>query len=299
MAIVTKKCLAPCCLTACLVLVFVPVCVFALSLFFALIMYSIECTDLQYVQEGNISVPGSSYAYQYEDLDASERPVCQIYQWFLYICGNLVGLGNPLTNVSPSSGQLLSEIVDLSVAVWSLAITGSVIGMIGGLAAMNATIDKINDFITTTKYQVSEPQKLALAKAVAQGKVVDLPKFKEIMAEEVHKAGVKPLTNTQRASQEGSRAAVDGWLSRTMAACPRVRVRSGRAAVEAEFKRIDDNGDGYLQQDELAVGLKFALAAAEPSVDAKVEALTTQVCGQTSSHGTNGTERMLRGDRRT
>ena len=46
-----------------------------------------------------------------------DRPACDLYQWFLYVCGNLVGLGNPLTNVGPKSGNHMAEILDLMVAV--------------------------------------------------------------------------------------------------------------------------------------------------------------------------------------
>ena len=35
------------------------------------------------------------------------------------IVGNLVGLGNPLTDVGPKSGHMFAEIIDLVVAVWS------------------------------------------------------------------------------------------------------------------------------------------------------------------------------------
>ena len=54
--------------------------------------------------------------------------------WFLYIISNLVGLGTPLTNVTPSAENIFGEIFDLFVAVWSLSVAGIVIGIIGTLS---------------------------------------------------------------------------------------------------------------------------------------------------------------------
>lgn len=42
----------------------------------------------------------------------------------VYVVGNLVGLATPLTIVTPESGDLIAELADILVAVWSLALTG-------------------------------------------------------------------------------------------------------------------------------------------------------------------------------
>jgi len=44
------------------------------------------------------------------------------YNWFKYVTGNLVGVG--LTDVGPASGHYVTELIDLLIAVWSLALTG-------------------------------------------------------------------------------------------------------------------------------------------------------------------------------
>jgi hypothetical protein len=112
-------------------LVFIPCIIFALSSIFALILWTIEC-------DASTS-------------DTRQTGVCDWYQWFLYVCSNLVGLGNPLTNVSPQSGHVLSEMVDLLVAVWALSVFGTVVGVIGGLSAMRNFDNFLNALILRTE----------------------------------------------------------------------------------------------------------------------------------------------------
>merc|ERR1740130_741894 len=57
------------------------------------------------------------------------------YNGFLYVIGNLCGLATPLTNVSPDS--TLGTIVDILVAIWSLSVAGTIIGLIGSFAVIN------------------------------------------------------------------------------------------------------------------------------------------------------------------
>ena len=47
---------------------------------------------------------------------------------FLYFAGNLTGLGNPLTNESPTSA--LGEAIDIVVSCWVLIFAGSAVGVI-------------------------------------------------------------------------------------------------------------------------------------------------------------------------
>lgn len=57
--------------------------------------------------------------------------------------GNLVGVGG-LTNVGPVSGDTLAEITDLTVAVWSLTITGLVIGLVGALGFVSMVGESVD-----------------------------------------------------------------------------------------------------------------------------------------------------------
>jgi hypothetical protein len=67
---------------------------------------------------------------------------CDWYQWFLYVMGNLIGLANPLTNISPSNGGL-SQIIDLLVSVWALSVAGTAIGIVSALVAVTTTASSI------------------------------------------------------------------------------------------------------------------------------------------------------------
>ena len=101
------------------VLVVMPLCIFALSVFLATLLWAVEC-------------------YGHTDTDM-EMDVCSFYDWFLYATGNLVGLSSPLTEVKPVTGLVAAELFDLVVASWSLALKGTVIGVIGGLTITNSS----------------------------------------------------------------------------------------------------------------------------------------------------------------
>ena len=83
----------------------VPILVFMVGALFAAILYGVECP----------------WARELNDDDDLSEGICSFYQWWLYIVGNLVGLGNPLTDVGPISGHALAEIIDLLVAVCTQA----------------------------------------------------------------------------------------------------------------------------------------------------------------------------------
>lgn len=68
-------------------------------------------------------------------------------QWVLYILGNLVGLGTPLTSNSPGSGQFLAEIIDVLISTWSLAVAGTVVGMVGALTFTTLAISGLEAFM--------------------------------------------------------------------------------------------------------------------------------------------------------
>jgi len=58
--------------------------------------------------------------------------------------GNLVGVGG-LTNVGPESGHVLAEIVDLLVSVWSLTLTGLVVGLVSGLGFLSMVTERADE----------------------------------------------------------------------------------------------------------------------------------------------------------
>lgn len=136
-----------CCCNMCIVLVLIPCLIFALSAIFASILWFIECSEAM-ADEAASNATSSRLLRGggggFNPFDNSELSVCSWYEWFLYVCGNLAGLGNPLTNVGPQSGHFVAEMVDLVVCMWALAIIGTVVGLIGGLAAMGAVTDLMN-----------------------------------------------------------------------------------------------------------------------------------------------------------
>lgn len=103
--------------------------VFAMSAIFACILWDIECEEciLEY---------GSA-----EAAEAALPGQCTYYEWWKYIVGNLVGV-EALTEVGPESDHVVAEMVDILIAVWSLTITGLVIGIVGSLGFVKSAQKK-------------------------------------------------------------------------------------------------------------------------------------------------------------
>ena len=97
-------------------IIVVPVAVFTISAFFALILWGLECSE------------AVDKSCTWEESDC----ICSYYQWWIYIVGNLVGVS--ITDVGPEAGHVLAELIDLLIAVWSLTVAGLVIGLVGSLA---------------------------------------------------------------------------------------------------------------------------------------------------------------------
>ena len=136
------------------VLVFAPMLVFSVAALCALPLYGIECGELGDSVEG----------------------ACSYWEWFLYVMSNLCGLGTPLTDMSPDSGHKFAEIVDLVIAVWSLSLTATVVGAVGGLAFTNLSVERME--ATLTRRLTSK----VLAEAAAAG-MLDLEKLTEVLIE--------------------------------------------------------------------------------------------------------------------
>ena len=99
-------------------LVVVPLIVYAISAFFALILWGIECAERE---EDGMSRRLSATA---------TADVCSYYEWWIYLVGNLVGVR--LTDVGDQlSDHKLVQVVDIVVSTWSLALTGGVVGLVG------------------------------------------------------------------------------------------------------------------------------------------------------------------------
>ena len=104
------------------VLVVVPVLVIAVSFFFGLILAEVEGWK---VMDG-----------------------------FYYVTSMLCGLPAPLTDAEPDSTE--GKILDIIIAIWSLAVAGTVIGVVGGMSFINVFIETAEaSFASKKKNSVS------------------------------------------------------------------------------------------------------------------------------------------------
>ena len=63
---------------------------------------------------------------------------------FYYIISMLCGLPTPLTEADPDTDE--GKLVDVVVALWALALAGTIIGVVGGLSVINRLIDAAESF---------------------------------------------------------------------------------------------------------------------------------------------------------
>ena len=100
-------------------IILIPLTVFAVAAFFAVLLWWIECD-----------------AYMLDvaaDLASGEgSDMCSFYEWWLYIVGNLVGVS--VADVTVESNHAFSAILDLLISVWSLAVAGLVVGLLASLS---------------------------------------------------------------------------------------------------------------------------------------------------------------------
>eukprot|EP00658_Telonema_sp_P-2_P053704 TRINITY_DN4231_c0_g1_i1.p1 TRINITY_DN4231_c0_g1~~TRINITY_DN4231_c0_g1_i1.p1 ORF type:complete len:211 (-),score=54.74 TRINITY_DN4231_c0_g1_i1:106-738(-) len=64
-----------------------------------------------------------------------------VRQGFYYVVGNLTGMATPLTTVTPTSTY--GKMVDVIVAVYSLALAGLIIGLMTNFALVNEVTEKV------------------------------------------------------------------------------------------------------------------------------------------------------------
>ena len=103
------------------VIVVVPVLVIAVSFFFGLILAEVEGWK---VMDG-----------------------------FYYVTSMLCGLPAPLTDAEPDSTE--GKILDIIIAIWALAVAGTVIGVVGGMSFINVFIETAEASFAPKKKSVS------------------------------------------------------------------------------------------------------------------------------------------------
>ena len=87
-----------------------------------------------------------------------------VYEGFLYVIGNLVGLGTPLTDVTvtdtchghgenethtdeASCHNVFGELFDLVVALWSLSIAAAIIGLVGAMSFTTGLVQRVEGMV--------------------------------------------------------------------------------------------------------------------------------------------------------
>jgi len=63
----------------------------------------------------------------------------KVMDGFYYVTSMLCGLPAPLTDAEPDSTE--GKILDIIIAIWSLAVAGTVIGVVGGMSFINVFIE--------------------------------------------------------------------------------------------------------------------------------------------------------------
>ena len=111
----------------------IPLAVFTVAEFFAASLLSIECDAYMLDVAADIaSGEGSN--------------MCSFYEWWLYIIGNLVGVS--VANVTVESRHPFSAILDLLISVWSLAVAGLVVGILGSLSWVHLIAEGADSSLT-------------------------------------------------------------------------------------------------------------------------------------------------------
>mmetsp|Transcript_14506 Transcript_14506/g.39437 ORF Transcript_14506/g.39437 Transcript_14506/m.39437 type:complete len:277 (+) Transcript_14506:33-863(+) len=130
--------------------ILLPLLIFLVSSIFAVPLWAIECED--------------------------DPALCSYYEWFKYICGNLVGLGNPLTNYAPDSGHWLAELLDLLIAAWSMGFAGLVYGLVGAMGFVAVTTQLLDEGVST-RVQKVVPMRKKIHTLAADASGLDVDEF--------------------------------------------------------------------------------------------------------------------------
>jgi len=72
-----------------------------------------------------------------------------IIDGFYYITSMLCGLPNPLTDVEPDTTE--GKIVDIIIAIWALALAGTIIGIVGGMSVISQLVESAEKAVQKLK----------------------------------------------------------------------------------------------------------------------------------------------------
>jgi hypothetical protein len=176
------------CSFALIAIVLMPLGVFALSALLSLPLWGLECNDAyesatKALSSNSTSGEGggeptinpallNAYPFDLSTGDSVTLEVmCSYYEWFLYVNGNLIGI--QLTLVAPIAGHGALLLLDLLISTWSLSLAGIAIGLVGGLSAVTAVVDTVNEKADV----VGISKNKQMLKDLENGVVLDLERF--------------------------------------------------------------------------------------------------------------------------
>jgi hypothetical protein len=114
-------------------IILIPFAVFSVAAFFAALLWWIECEAYMLDVAADMASGESS-------------KMCSYYEWWLYIIGNLVGVS--VADVTVESKHPFSAVLDLLTSVWSLAVAGLVVGLLGSLSWVHLIAQSADSGIT-------------------------------------------------------------------------------------------------------------------------------------------------------
>ena len=114
-------------------IILIPLAVFSVAAFFAALLWWIECEAYMLDVAADMASGESS-------------KMCSYYEWWLYIIGNLVGVS--VADVTVESKHPFSAVLDLLTSVWSLAVAGLVVGLLGSLSWVHLIAQSADSGIT-------------------------------------------------------------------------------------------------------------------------------------------------------
>jgi len=139
----------------------VPTLIFIFAALFATLIFAAECAAASPTDPADQVGPRAQW------------DPCSWYGWFLYVMGNLVALATPLTNLSTQSGHTFSELVDLLVAVWALALAASFIGIVSSLQMTQQVAVIFEEFTVATMMRLTGAHRISDLVAEADGMQFD------------------------------------------------------------------------------------------------------------------------------
>ena len=181
--------------------ILVPMVLFLMALLMGLMLMAIECDEAKRRHAGNAQLfYNGTEAVDIDGIDVDA--MCSVYEWFKYVLGNMVALATPLTVVTPSSGHVLGEMLDLLIAAWSVTMAGVFYGIIGALAFTSVMVEATEGSLMRTWQRLL--MKGAMGELVKHESGMDFAEFLSVAPSNYSEKQLRELF--ERADRDGSGA---------------------------------------------------------------------------------------------